>query len=148
MGQFVDCHARMLDLLAEIKQAAPAPGLHIYHKGQPSALPEFPCAYILTPDEDFAHVDTDSGRSVFTFTVRLLVDPRHPLTELLELADTITDVADVWLRNTHPAPIDQARRLGMRGSTPTFGGPEGIAVRGADFPVRIEALFRPITPAP
>jgi hypothetical protein len=145
MGQFVDCHARMLDLLAEIRQAAPAPGLKIYPKGEPSEHPAFPCVYLLDPDEDFAHVDVNTGRSVFTFTVRLCVDARRPVTKLLELADTIVAITDVWLRNTHPEPIDQARRIGMRSVTPTVGG---IAARGADFPVRIEADFRPITPAP
>lgn len=144
MGQLVDLHARMLELLAEIKTAAAPTGLRVYD-GPPIELPEMPCVFLLTPDEDFELMDINSGRSVITMVIRLCVDARKPQTRLFELADVIVAKTDVWLRNTHPAPIDQAKRLAMRGVTPVFGD---IPTRGADFPVRIEADFRPITPAP
>lgn len=144
MGQLTDLHARMLDLLAAIKTAAAPAGVRVY-TDPPVELPEMPCLFMLTPDEDFELVDVNTGRSVVTFVLRVCVDARKPQTKLLELADTVATTTDVWLRNTQPAPIDQARRTGMRGVTPLFGE---IPVRGADFPIRIEADFRPITPAP
>ncbi len=144
MGQLVDLHARMQDLLTAVSEAAAPVRLRPYPE-PPVQLPQMPCVFALTPDEDYETVDTMTGRSVVTFVIRLCVDQREPQTMLLKLADTIAQTADVWLRNAHPAPIDQARRTGMRGVTPVFGD---IATRGADFPVRIEADFRPITPAP
>jgi hypothetical protein len=141
MGQLIDLHARMQDLLTEIKTAASEP-VRIF-TDPPLELPEMPAVFLLTPDEDFQMMDTENGRSIVTVVVRLCTDARKPQTALLSLADTIVAVADVWLRNAHPAPIDQARRVGMRGVTPVFGD---TPTRGADFPIRIEADFRLITP--
>lgn len=139
MGQLVDLHARVATLLAVIQTAAGGPNsLRVYDAPQ-DALPETPCVWALTPDEDNETIDTLMSRSVVTFTVRLVVDATKPVTELLRLADLIIETTDVWLRSTHPAPIDQARRTAMRGVTPVFND---VPTRGADFAVRIEADFR------
>jgi hypothetical protein len=143
MGQLLDLHARMLNLLAEIKAASDGP-VRVY-VDPPTTLPEMPCVFLLTPDEQFDYVDINTGRSLMTVVVRCCVDATKPQTALLALADTIADTTDIWLRNDHPSPIDQARRIGMRGVTPMFGD---IPTRGADFPISLELEFRPITPAP
>lgn len=144
MGQFVALHARMQELLEEIKTAAGGQ-LRIYDSPPVAPPGDLPCIFTLTPDEDFTLVDVNTGRSIVVFVVRLCVAATKPTTELLSLADVIAGTADVWLRNEHPAPIDQARRTGMRGVTPVF---DGVPTRGADFPIRLELDFRPITPAP
>ena len=145
MGQLTDLHDRFLTLLATAKAAAPAPGLRVYETGEPVELPEFPCAYILTPLEEYETMDYMTGRSVVTFTIRVLTDPRKPLRALLVIADVLIPVVDVWLRSTHPAPIDQARRLNAQPVTPEFGE---LPARGMDFPIRLELAFRAVHPAP
>lgn len=139
MGQLVDLYARGGTLLAAIQAAAGGPTrLRVYDEPQ-DALPETPCVWVLTPDEDNETIDTLMSRSVVTLTVRLIVDATKPVMELLRLADLIIETADVWLRSTHPSPIDQARRTAMRPVTPVFND---VATRGADFAIRVEAEFR------
>lgn len=144
MGQLLNLHTQMLTLLAAIKTASGSRALRVYHD-PPLELPEMPCVFLLTPDEQYENMDTMQGRSLLTFTIRCCVDARRPQSSLLTLADTIVTTTDIWLRNDHPSPIDQARRLGMRGVTPVFGE---IPTRGADFPISLELEFRPITPDP
>lgn len=145
MGQLVELHARVADLLALIQEAAGGSGSLRVYDPPPVALPEMPCVFALTPDEDYENVDTVMGRSTVTATVRLCVEATKPQTYLLALADTIIETTDVWLRSSHPGPIDQARRTSMRGVTPTFNE---VPTRGADFALRIEADFRQTIPAP
>lgn len=139
MGQLVDLHGRMGDLLALIQAAAGGAGSLRVYDDPPVQLPETPCVFVLTPDEDAENVDTLMTRSVVTETVRLVVAAGEAQVELLRLADIVIATTDVWLRSTHPAPIDQARRTTMRGVTPVFND---VPTRGADFAVRIEADFR------
>ncbi len=144
MGQFLDLHAQLQTMLEGVKSTVPEQRLRIY-ADPPVELPELPCVFALTPDSDYQNVDTIQGQDIATVVVRLLVDARRPQTELLEHIDYLAGYIDVWLSNTHPAPIDQARRLGMRGVNPVFGE---VVTRGADFPIRIELAFRQIHPAP
>jgi hypothetical protein len=142
VGQLVDLHARVQDLLAEVKTAAGGQ-LRVY-PDPPVQLPEMPCVFALTPDEDFQRLDTMTGERSVTVVVRLCVEASRPQTALLELADTIIQTADVWLWNDPPAPLDRARRMGMRGVTPVFGE---IPVRGADFPISVQ-MVAALNPAP
>lgn len=145
MGQLRDLHDRTADLLALIQTAAGgANALRIYDS-PPNQPPETPCIFEITPDEEYENIDTVNGRSIVTATVRVVTDPGKPQTDLLSLADHVIETADVWLRATHPSPIDQARRTSMRGMTPVFNE---IAYRGADFFIRVELEFRQTTPAP
>lgn len=143
MGQFTDLDAQVQVLLEEIRAALPAGTLRVY-ADPPLKLPEMPCVFALTPDEDFQRLDTMTGESTITTVIRLCVDARRPQLELLELADTISQVADIWLWNDPPEPLDRARRVGMRGVTPVFGD---IPTRGADFPIQVETV-QLIQPAP
>lgn len=149
MGQLADLHARTQDLLAAIQAAAGGPGqLRIYPDPPVGTLPEMPCVFALTPDEDFQRLDTMTGESSITLVVRLCVDARKSQLDLLAIADTIIQTTDIWLWNDPPDPLDRARRTGMRGVTPVFGaGDTGIATRGADFPISVQTV-RPIQPAP
>lgn len=146
MGQLVDLHDRIADLLVLVQTAAGgANALRIYDF-PPIQPPEMPCIFELTPDEDpYENIDTVMGRSVVLVTLRLCVDLGRPTRDLLALADAVIVTADVWLRNSPPAPIDQARRTSMRGVTPVFNE---IPSRGADFSIRVECDFRQTTPAP
>ena len=145
MGQLVDLHERVSDLLTAIQTAAGGPSSLRIYDPPPVALPEMPCVFALTPDEDYENIDTIMGRSTVTVTVRLVVEATKPQAYLLGLADALIATTDVWLRSTHPEPIDQARRVSMRGVTPVFNE---VAARGADFALRIEADFRQTIPPP
>lgn len=140
--RFTDLDAQLQVLLELISAAVPG-DLRVY-PDPPLQLPEMPCVFALTPDEDFQRLDVMTGESSITTVVRCCVDARRPQLDLLALADTITDVVDVWLWNEPPDPIDRARRLGMRGVTPVFNG---IPTRGADFPIQVQTV-QPIQPAP
>jgi hypothetical protein len=135
VGQLVDLHARVQDLLAAVKTAAGGQ-LRVY-ADPPVQLPEMPCVFALTPDEDFQRLDTMTGERSVTVVLRLCVEANRPQTALLALADTIIETADVWLWNDPPEPLDRARRTGMRGVTPVFGE---IPVRGADFPISVQMV--------
>lgn len=147
MGQFVDLHVNLMALLADIKTAVTANGdqLRIY-TDPPVQLPELPCVYLLTPDEAFNLIDYATGESTIIVMLRLCVDQRAPQTTLLALADTITETTDPWLCETPVAdPVAYGRRTGMRGVTPLFND---IPVRGADFPIEVHLVGRPVNPAP
>lgn len=146
MGQLADLHARIGDLLVLIQTAAGGPtALRIYDP-PPVGLPELPCIYALTPDEDpNENIDTVQTRSRVTVVVRICVELTKPQVELLELADHVIETTDVWLRVTPPEPIDQAVRVSMRSVTPVFNE---IATRGADFALRVDLTFRQTNPAP
>lgn len=142
MGQLVDLHTQLQGLLAQIKAEAGVP-LRVYDT-PPVQLPELPCVFLLTPDEDFTRLDTETGERSVTVVIRLIVAATKSQTELLALADTLIDVADIWLWDDPLAPLDRARRLGTRGVTPVFGD---VPTRGADFPISVQML-KPIPPAP
>lgn len=145
MGQLRDLHDRTADLLVLVQTAAGGTNALRIYDGAPNQPPETPCIYEVTPDEEYENIDTVNGRSIVTAIVRIVTDPGKPMTELLTLADHVIETADVWLRATHPEPIDQARRTSMRGVTPMFNE---IPYRGADFFIRVELAFRQTTPAP
>lgn len=144
MGQMVDLHARVGELLALIQTAAGGPSKLRVYDSPPVQLPEMPCVFALTPDENFERLDTMTGESSVVVAIRLCVENTKPQTDLLALADVIIQTADVWAWNTPPDPVDRARRVGMRGVTPVFGD---IPTRGADFPLSAQ-MVRPIQPAP
>lgn len=151
MGQLVDLHARLSTLLGLIQTAYGGTNALRILDPPPNALPETPCIYLLTFDEDpgYENVDTVHGRSVVTATIRAVVAATRPATELLALADAVIETADPWLRSsvgqTVDDPIDQARRMTMRDITPVF---DGVPTRGADFTIRVEGDFRQVNPAP
>jgi|ERR671921_280529 hypothetical protein len=144
MGQLTDLHVRLATLLAEIQAAAGGTNAVRIYDSPPNQPPETPCIFEITPDEDYETMDTVQGRSIVTATLRLVIDPGRPQTDLLALADVVIETADVWLRTQHPSPLDQARRTTMRGVTPVYNE---ISYRGADFAVRCELEFRQTTPA-
>lgn len=146
MGQLVDLHARTAALLTLVQTAAGGPNALRVYDSPPTQPPETPCIFELTPEEDpYENVDTVMGRSVVTVTLRVVVDIGAATADLLAVADAVIATADVWLRSSHPSPIDQARRTSMRAVTPVFNE---IPARGLDFPIRCELEFRQTTPAP
>lgn len=146
MGQLVDLHERIADLMVLIQAAAGGSNMLRIYDFPPVQPPEMPCIFELTPEEDpYENIDTIMGRSVVIVTLRLCVDVGAATASLLALADAVIETADVWLRSTHPDPIDQARRTSMRAAVPTFNE---IPARGLDFPIRCELDFRQTTPAP
>jgi hypothetical protein len=146
VGQLADLHARIADLLALVQLEAGGPNVLRIYDYPPVQPPEMPCIFELTPEEDpYENMDTIMGRSVINVTLRLCVEIGAPTMVLLTLADAVIETADVWLRSTHPSPIDQARRVAMRAVTPVFNE---IPARAMDFPIRCELEFRQTTPAP
>lgn len=146
MGQLVGLQARIEELLADVQTAAGGADVLRIYDYPPVQPPEMPCVFQLTPEEDpYENIDTIMGRSVVIVTLRLCVELGTATADLLALADAVIETADVWLRSEHPSPIDQARRLAMRPSAPTFNE---IVTRGMDFSVRCELEFRQTTPAP
>lgn len=146
MGQLSDLNARTAALLVLIQAAAGGANRLRIYDFPPVQPPETPCIFELTPEEDsYENVDTVQGRSIITVTLRLVVDQSAPTSELLALADNVIEQADVWLRSSHPSPIDQARRIAMRVVTPIYNE---IPARGFDFPIRCELEFRQTIPAP
>jgi hypothetical protein len=145
MGQLTDLHTQ-LQVLLELVKTELGGQLRVFET-PPVQKPETPCVFLLTPDSTFQRLDTMTGEDTVVTVLRLCVDAGDPQTRLLELADTIADVVDKWLWNDPPAPLDRAKRIGMRGVTPIFGvGDSGIPTRGADFPIETQ-LVRPIQPA-
>lgn len=144
MGQMLDLHSRLLDVLTLAKTAVDAlPGREMrVYETPPIQLPEMPCVFLLTPDSTFQRRDTEMGEDIVTTVLRLCIDAGEPQTTLLELTDAIIDVIDVWVWNDPPDPIEQAKRTGMRGVTPVF---DGVPTRGADFPIETQ-LVRGIHP--
>lgn len=147
MGQLVDLHARVSDLLELIRAAYAATGTLRIFDPPPVALPEMPCIYVVAIDEEpgYGNVDTVMGQSIATVTVRICVEATRPMSTLLELADAVIETTDVWLRVDPPEPIDQARRQTARTITPVF---DGVPTRGADLTIRAELNFRQTHPAP
>jgi hypothetical protein len=146
MGQLTDLDAQVAALLVLIQTAAGGANQLRIYDFPPVQPPETPCIFELTPEEDsYENIDTVQGRSIITVTLRLLVDQSAPTSDLLALADHVIEKADVWLRSTHPSPIDQARRVAMRVVTPVYNE---IPARGFDFPIRCELEFRQTIPAP
>ena len=139
MGQLRDLHDRTAELLVLIQAAAGGSAALRIYDSPPNALPEMPCIFELTPDEDYENMDTLMAQSTVTATLRVCVAMGQPQTDLLDLCDAVIAASDGWLRDEHPSPIDQARRIAMRGSTPVFNE---IPTRGADFSLRIELEFR------
>lgn len=149
MGQLVDLHARLTTLLELVQTAAGGANALRILDPPPNALPELPCIYLLTFDEDpgYENVDTVHGRSIVLATIRVCVAATKPATTMLAIADAVIATADPWLRSsvgqTLDDPIDQARRLTMRDVTPVF---DGVPTRGADFTIRVELDFRQVNP--
>lgn len=145
MGQLVDLHARLLDMLGEVKtayEAIPDRQLRVLESPPTQRPGDLPCVFILTPDENFMRRDTMTGEATVTVTVRICMDAGHTQAMLLELADILMWVVDIWVWNDPPEPVDQAKRTAMSGVTPVFND---IPMRGADFPIVIQML-RPIHP--
>lgn len=146
MGQLVDLESRIADLLVLIQTAAGGTNALRIYDYPPVQQPEMPCIFELTPEEDpYENIDTIMGRSVVNVTLRVCVEIGTSTAALLAFADAVIVTADVWLRSSHPSPIDQARRLAMRAVTPVFNE---IPARGMDFTIRCELEFRQTTPAP
>lgn len=140
MGQLVDLHDRIAALLVLIQTAAGGTNSLRIYDFPPTQPPEMPCVFELTPEEDpMENMDTLHGRSVVNVTLRLCTEIGTATRDLLMLADAVIETSDVWLRSTHPTPIDQARRLAMRAVTPVFNE---IPARGMDFTIRCELDFR------
>lgn len=146
MGQLAGLQAVVEELLALVQLEAGGPNALRLYDYPPVQPPETPCLFQLTPEEDpYENIDTIHGRSIVIVTLRLCVELGTPTAALLALADAVIETADVWLRSEHPSPIDQARRVAMRPSAPTFNE---VLTRGMDFPIRCELQFRQTTPAP